>query len=442
MKKKLLALLLLAAGCITDVNAQKKPNVIFVLTDDMGYSDLSCYGNPLIRTPFLDKMANKGVKATGYMVSSPTCTPSRVSLMTGRYPTRSQLNFPIPPGYKIGLPDEDVTIAEMLKGVGYNTCMIGKWHMGDIHPYNLPNAQGFDHYFGMLYSHDYRAPYVATDTTIKIFRDRTPEIYRPQDTSLTGLYTQEAIKYIRTQKKDKPFFLYLAHNMPHLPVDASGKFKGTSPGGLYGDVIEEIDANLALLWEALEKQGLADNTIFIFSSDNGPWIDFPDRMAKDGHTKPWHVGSQGIFRGKKGDTYEGGHRVPFIIYWKNHTPVGKEIPDAFTSMDILPTLAKWANAPLPAGRKIDGEPVDSLLTGKIAHYNHSPIYYVNYGVAEAIRVGDWKFRRGGANGTPTTTELFNLKEDVREKTNLAAQYPEKVKELEALLDKYDGNTPN
>jgi arylsulfatase A-like enzyme len=439
MKKRLL---LSALFCIhLLIAAAQRPNIIIVLTDDMGYSDLSCFGNPLIQTPFLDQLSTKGLKATEYMVSSPTCTPSRVSLLTGRYCTRSQLNAPIPPGYKIGLPDEDVTIAEMLKPAGYNTFMVGKWHLGDIQPYNYPTAQGFDHYFGLLYSHDYKAPYVKTDTVLKIYRDRTPAIIRPGDSNITTLYTNEAVQFIRRQSGQKPFFLYLAHNMPHLPIAASGKFKGKSAGGLYGDVVEEIDASTAAVWKAVQEKGLAGNTIFIFTSDNGPWMDFPDRMLGDSITKPWHVGSTGIFRGHKGESYEGGHRVPFILYWKGHVPA-RTLTSPFTCMDILPTLAQWLHLPLPKGRTIDGQSVAGLLTGTNPHFQHDPIYYVNYGIPEAIRVGDWKFRRTCHNGSAPLIELFNLKEDPRERINLAHAYPQKVKTLAALLDKYNGNTPN
>lgn len=426
MRAVILCLFLMGAGAVPGASL---PNFVVVMTDDQGYADLGCYGATTIKTPNIDRMAAEGVRFTSFYSSNPACTPSRAGLMTGRYGARMGLEHVIFPKDTHGLPADETTIAEILKEKGYATACIGKWHLGHL-PEFLPTQHGFDFYYGIPYSNDMDVA-GRGDPLIPLMRN-TEIIEQPaQQDTLTQRYTGEAIRFI-TDNKDKPFFVYLAHSMPHVPIFASDSYRGKSAGGLYGDVIEELDANMGRLLQHLRDEGLAENTLVIFTSDNGPWL-----------LKGDDAGSAGPLRDGKGTVYEGGMRVPCIAWWPGKIAAGRVEDAPAMNIDLLPTLARLAGMEAPKTKALDGKDISGVLLGT-AKQGDRQFFYLNGPNVGAHRDGDWKIVRARPEKDPITgalnpPALYNLREDLGETVDRAAEAPEVVERLRGQLAAFESS---
>ena len=419
--------LLVLLGCtgVTRLSAAERPNILIIFTDDQGYADLACYGNKKNKTPRMDRLAAEGTRFTSFYAQS-VCGPSRSALLTGRYPFRSK-------GWS--MPASEITFAELIRKTGYQTACIGKWDVSNRKPIidRMPNAQGFDYYFGTL---------GANDGGGVSFHENDEPAGKTRDMgSLTRLYTDKAIDFLENRRdRDKPFVLYVAHTMMHTIIDASERFRGKSAGGLYGDVVEEFDFETGRLLDALDKQGLRDNTLVIYTSDNGPWNQPAYTKKKKGHPKGsifW--GEAGPLRNGKGSCYEAGVRVPCIVRWPGKVPAGKVSGAIFSTLDFLPTFARLAGFEVPDDRVVDGVDQVDLLTGKSPEGNRQTFLYRNNG----IRRGKWKYLRAKHNvygyardsKREQVEELYDLDADIGETKNLAAERPELISELKQLMEK-------
>ena len=427
-----------------------KPNFVVILIDDLGYGDIGPFNSKLNRTPNLDRMATEGMKLTSFYAAT-VCTPSRAQMMTGCYAKRVSMPLVIFPACSTGLSAREHTVASLLKSRGYATMAIGKWHLGD-QPEFLPTRRGFDHYLGLPYSNDMGSrPNAAakkaaqknkgSETMLRpplpLLRDQNViEAPANQDT-LTARYTEEAVKFI-TANKDHPFFLYLPHSAVHVPLHPGAAFKGKSANGPYGDWVEEVDWSVGRVLDTLRELKLAERTLVLFTSDNGPWL-----------TQGANGGVAGPLHGGKGTTWEGGMREPTIAWWPGKIPACSVCDVPLTEMDVLPTLVKLAGGEVPADRRIDGKDIWPLLCGQTKASPHEALFYFNARRLEAVRSGPWKLAiapqgTGLPGGAVQPVKhlgprLYNLDTDIGELTDVAAQHPEVVGRLQKLVRQMDAD---
>jgi arylsulfatase A-like enzyme len=419
------------------------PNVVIVFTDDQGYGDLGCYGAKGFATPNVDRLAREGVRFTDFHVAQAVCSASRTALLTGCYPNRVGILGALGPNATHGINDNETTLAEVAKQRGYATAIFGKWHLGHL-PQFLPTRHGFDEYFGLPYSNDMWPQHPSSKfPDLPLIEGEKIVEYNPDQSQLTTWYTQRAVRFIETNR-ERPFLLYVAHNMPHVPLHVSDKFKGKTERGLYGDVIEELDWSVGEILATLKRFDLEDDTFVVFMTDNGPWLSYGE-----------HAGSAGPLREGKGTTWEGGHRVPCVMRWPGRIPKGAVRRETAMTIDLLPTIAGLIGAPLPA-LPIDGKDIWPIIAGEAGAKSPHEAYYFYWGNGlEAVRGGKWKVhfphdyrslagKSGGMGGNPapyknvkTELALYDLDDDVGETHNVAAEHPEEVERLSRLGKEFD-----
>ena len=413
----LFALILQVIGSPSIAVPETPPNIILILADDLGYGDLGIYGAEVIKTPHLDRLAGEGVRLTNFYASGNVCTPSRAGLLTGRYAIRDGLaDKTITLKDTRGLPADTTTIVRLLQARGYRTALIGKWHLGHHTQAQQPNAQGFDLFYGLLHPNDAEQP---------IYRNTRATDDPFEQSALTRRFTGEAVRFIENNSH-QPFFLFMSHTAPHIPLAPSPAFAGTSRAGAYGDVVQELDWSVGLLLDAVQRNNLTDNTLIIFTSDNGP---FPE-------------GSTGGLRGGKGTAWDGGYRVPFIARWRGHIPAGG-IADAMAmNIDLLPSIAAITGASLPRSVEFDGRNILPVLLGNTGDSPHEVLFFFNNERIAALRTQHWKIvvQAGYRDIQRRLPEhdvllLFDMRTDPQERYSMVAHRPDKWQELQAHLER-------